>query len=134
MKNVIKANKGFTLTELLATIVILAVVVLIATPAVIGVSNSIKKNQYEAKVKLLLQAAKLYGEDKGTANTITIQNLIDDNYITCDDKAPTGVCVANPKNNKDMKDCGITININTTSGRVSTSWATTNTSEACKRD
>ena len=43
-------KKGFTLTELLATIAILAIVVTIATPAVIGVSNSIKKNMYESKV------------------------------------------------------------------------------------
>lgn len=56
-------KKGFTLTELLATIVILALVAVIATPAVIGVSNSIKKNMLESQKKLIMRAAVLAYED-----------------------------------------------------------------------
>lgn len=105
MKNVIKDNKGFTLTELLATIVILAVVVLIATPAVIGVSNSIKENMYESKVKLIQQAAKLYGEDNETtfftinnSKCIYVKELCSNNYVTKDDKASNNTeCLENPK-------------------------------------
>lgn len=97
-------KKGFTLTELLATIAILAIVVTIATPAVIGVSNSIKKNMYESKVKLISQNAKLYGEDneddffsESVTKCIQVKELCSNNYITKDDSATAEECLENPK-------------------------------------
>lgn len=122
-------KKGFTLTELLATIAILSVVITIAVPAVIGVSNSIKENMYKSKKKLLLQAAKLYGEDTNVSGNVYIRdiapyanNQTGKHYVKCDDNAPEGKCIVNPKNNKDMIWCEITITINPDTGRVSTSW------------
>ena len=35
-------NKGFTLVELLATIVLLAIVTTIAVPSIMGISNNVK--------------------------------------------------------------------------------------------
>ena len=81
---------------------------------------------YESKVKLLLQAAKLYGEDKG-GTSVSVEQLINDNYITCDDNADANDCILNPRNNKSMKDCKIIISTHSASGRVSTSWDTNNT-------
>ena len=113
-------KKGFTLTELLATIAILAIVVTIATPAVIGVSNSIKENMYKSKVKLILQNAKLYGEDDETLAEISVKDLCDKDYINKDDNASDSECILNPKDNKSMGNCKI--NITRNNGRVITSW------------
>lgn len=113
-------KKGFTLTELLATIVILSVVVTIAVPAVIGVSNLIKENMYESKVKLIQQAAKLYGEDNEAVSSITVKDLCDKKYVTKDDNASATECLLNPKDNKSMGDCEI--NITRNNGRVIASW------------
>lgn len=114
-------KKGFTLTELLATIAILSVVITIAVPAVIGVSNSIKENMYKSKIKLILQNAKLYGEDNYiTSETrIRISDLCDKNYIKKDDGLESG-CLKNPKDNKLMDSCEIILT--TTNSRVVASW------------
>lgn len=98
-------KKGFTLTELLATIAILALVATIATPAVIGISNSIKENMYKSKVKLIEQAAKLYGEDNDSTffkdtdkKCIQVKELCSNNYVTKDDSAEDkDRCLENPK-------------------------------------
>lgn len=114
-------KKGFTLTELLATIAILALVATIATPAVIGISNSIKENMYKSKVKLLLQAAKLYGEDNEDLAEISVKDLCEKDYINKDDNASDKTeCVLNPKDNESMGNCKI--NITRNNGRVITSW------------
>lgn len=111
-----KYKNGFTLTELLATIVILAVISLIATPAVIGVSNSIKNNMFESKKKLILQAAKLYAEDNPESTSLQIKDLCDKKYLSKDED---NMCAKNPKNNTSMDNC--TINISKPNGRISLS-------------
>ena len=113
-------KKGFTLTELLATIVILSVVVTIAVPAVIGVSNMIKENMYKSKVKLILQNAKLYGEDNDVTSETRISVFdLCGKYITKDDGLQSG-CLKNPKDNKLMDSCEIVLT--NTNGRVVASW------------
>ncbi len=56
-------KKGFTLVELLAVIVILAIIITIAVPSTIAVSNKIKKKMYNTKVDMIMDAAKMYGQD-----------------------------------------------------------------------
>ncbi len=56
-------NKGFTLVELLAVIVVLAIIVSIAVPSTVSISRKIKGNLFCQKVNLLVNAASLYGED-----------------------------------------------------------------------
>lgn len=121
-------KKGFTLTELLATIAILAIVVTIATPAVIGVSNSIKKNMYDAKIKLILQNAKLYGEDNDstffsesiTTKCIQVKALCSNNYITKDDGANDDQCLENPKDGGFLG--GQYVKLEKTNGRIKATY------------
>lgn len=56
-------KKGFTLIELLAVIVLLAVVMAIAVPAIGGITGSIQDNMLEEKVKVIEEAAVLFGQD-----------------------------------------------------------------------
>jgi len=56
-------KKGFTLVELLAVIVILALLATIAVPSAISISHSIKEDMYCTKVDMIISAAKTWGSE-----------------------------------------------------------------------
>ncbi len=49
-----KNKKGFTLVELLAVIVILAIILAIAVPGITGIINSAKKGSFESDAKMIV--------------------------------------------------------------------------------
>ena len=53
-------KKGFTLVELLAVIVVIALVLGLVTYSVINVYNSAKTNSYAVNEKSILEAARLF--------------------------------------------------------------------------
>jgi type IV pilus assembly protein PilA len=53
-----KNNKGFTLVELLAVIVVLAIILAIAVPRVISVINGAKADSFKASVDMLASGLK----------------------------------------------------------------------------
>ncbi|GIP52779.1 prepilin-type N-terminal cleavage/methylation domain-containing protein [Paenibacillus vini] len=79
-----KEEKGLTLIELLAVIVIIGVIAAIAVPLITGLINNTKDNARTATANQLLEAAKLYsiannnGEIK---DTVTLKQLEDGEYI-----------------------------------------------------
>ncbi len=92
-------KKGFTLTELLGTIVILAIIALIAFPAVLGLINSSQNESDEAMQSFIISATREYVNDNmddfpkalststsvrsyGDDGKITVQTLIDEGYIS----------------------------------------------------
>lgn len=123
-------NKGFTLVELLATIVLLAVITTIAVPSIMGISNNVKKNMLDTKKNLMKENAKLYGEDNLTdlasssknlkrngdyttprysCQVLTIGSLVSDGYITLDEDDEEAGKVINPVDNSDMSNIKIII-------------------------
>lgn len=89
-----KNNKGFTLVELMAVIVVLALIITIAVPSAISISHKIKLKMYATKVDMIIDSAKLYGQDNPSAlsnenacssSDLTVQTLIDMGYIKKDD-------------------------------------------------
>lgn len=58
-----KNKNGFTLVELLAVIVIMALLVAIAVPSTISISNRLKVKMYCSKIDSIETVAQLYGED-----------------------------------------------------------------------
>lgn len=50
----LKKKKGFTLVELLAVIVILAIILAIAVPGIAGIINSAKRGAFESDAKMIV--------------------------------------------------------------------------------
>ena len=68
-----KSNKGFTLVELLAVIVILAIIALIATPIILGVIDTAKKGSAEASALAYIKAV----EDQIVISQVTTDETDD---------------------------------------------------------
>ena len=91
-------NKGFTMIELLAVIVLLAAIALIITPLV---TNSVKKGGETIDKQTqnnIVMAAKNWASDNKdklpTAKGVKVQTLIDDGYLDTDiDEGLKGSCV-----------------------------------------
>ena len=116
-----KKNKGFTLVELLAVIVVLSLLLTIAVPNVIALSQRIKRNMYCTKVDNIESAAKMYGNDNldgftkksdGTEELrIKVYTLIENNVFKKENKDcdksrtasnPNSNCVKDPRNDTSM--------------------------------
>lgn len=83
-------NKGFTLVELLAVIVILAIILAIAVPTISSLINSSSIKAYQSNEKMMVKAAKtymstnesLYPSNIGDTTEVTLNQLQVDNYIS----------------------------------------------------
>lgn len=114
-----KKNKGFTLVELLAVIVILSLLITIAVPSTIAISNKLKLNMYCKKIDSIEVSAKLYGEDRkesfaekyGTeqypAKKIKVLELVNTGYLKKDNA--TAPFVVDPRSNEAMDEVEFTI-------------------------
>ena len=84
IKKMIKGEKGFTLVELLAVIVILGIIVAIAIPAIGTVIENAQKDADEAAVEMILDAARLYdiqSEEEAPYSIDVEDDLIGDGYL-----------------------------------------------------
>ncbi|HOP65526.1 MAG TPA: InlB B-repeat-containing protein, partial [Bacilli bacterium] len=90
-------NRGFTIIELLAVIVIIAVITSIAVPSIFKITDKAKTRLYCSKLEIVQKSAERYADDNSLINTcevdgieypcesITIQELINGNYLDADD-------------------------------------------------
>ena len=102
-------KKGFTLTELLGTIVILAIIALIAFPAILGLISNSQNESDEAMQSFIISATREYVNDNmddfpkalststsvrtyGDDGKITVQTLIDEGYISTTTIDPEDDC------------------------------------------
>ncbi len=77
-------KKGFTLTELIGAIVVIAIIVSLATVSFVGIRRSILKKDYENLVSYLETKAANYAEETGELN-VTVERLIETGYVDADD-------------------------------------------------
>lgn len=98
-------KKGFTLIELMAVIVLVAIITAIGSYSIIGLQSSIDESMWRSRVDLIENSAKRFGEDNkvlltNSCNTsdgvknacleITVQTLFDRNYISSKEKDEDG--------------------------------------------
>lgn len=110
-------KKGFTLVELLITIVIVGIVASLASYGAISVSNATKKNLLTAKIELIESGATSYGEDypyrlTDTCNidhqpvqnclNITVFDLIEEGYISSTETCNNIPCLKNNVTGENM--------------------------------
>lgn len=84
-------NKGFTLIEIIGVVVILAVLSLIAFPAILNVLDNSNKEVDEKTQDFLMSAARSYFNDNKDSNktTVDVYDLMKEGYVSttviCDD-------------------------------------------------
>ncbi|RHW40166.1 type II secretion system protein [Lysinibacillus yapensis] len=100
MKKRIKNEKGLTLIELLAVIVILAIVSAIAIPAIGNIIDNSRYNAVKADAINVINAAQLYYTDNPTETTaVNVTKLKSEKYLESAGKIPVAstVSTTNPR-------------------------------------
>ena len=90
MSKVLKNEKGLTLIELLAVIVILAIVSAIAIPAIGNIVENSRYNAVKADAVNVINAANLYFTDDATKTSVTVGTLISEKYLESPGKLVIG--------------------------------------------
>lgn len=123
-QKVMKNQKGMTLVELLAVIVILAIVTAIAVPSIGGIINNSKKSAHISNGLMVINAAKIgvAGQDKQLMDlaensgniTVTLSQLESFGYLDTVPKDPSA-----KDSTYDGTSSKVTITKNATSGKYS---------------
>ena len=115
----IKNNKGLTLVELLAVIVLISLLLGLGIPGINRIRENMNKKALNTKINLIEQAGVLWGQDNKTMlqsnnnckdkdnNTIKcykvkIEQLIDDDCLDSEDY--NTIIYRNPMNDENLKD------------------------------
>ncbi len=88
-------KKGFTLVEILAVIVILSLLIAIAVPSSITISNKIKQKLLDEKITFIEKAAILWAQDNRRCFTIDECSSLQAAGFTCTENTNTKTCNIN---------------------------------------
>ena len=95
--NVIKNKKAFTLTELIAVIVILSILITLSVVVFMNIRRNTLEKEYTNLVSYLETKAALYAKDTNIT-TISVEDLIKEGYIKPDDTTD----IYDPRDNTSM--------------------------------
>lgn len=125
-------RKGFTLIELLAVIVLISIIMIITVPNVVEYVKSSKETSYKILIKNIVTSAQTYYEEceygdlsdsskygsyacqiiNGNTIKTTLGALANTGMLSVKDVDPNDKnkkIVLNPKDNKDISSCNVTI-------------------------
>lgn len=77
----LKNEKGLTLVELLAVIVILGIIAAIAIPSIGNIITNSKVNALKADGQSVLAAANMYFVENSKETTVTMETLLEDGFL-----------------------------------------------------
>ena len=126
-----KNKKGFTLVEMLAVIVLIAVLSVVAVSTYRGINKSSKKKTLEAKIEQIESAAEKWARENNITNgmNISVNNLVVEGYLTADEVGTDGLAlIKNPVTGENIV-CN-TIDITLKNGVIETKF--NNTIQNCK--
>ena len=115
-------KKGFTLVELIATIVVLSIVVSIGSYSITNIIKNAKEKDYNLLINNIKDAAETYyqeckysdntGNNTGIDCNIdpTLKDLITYGYLKGNGTDDKKMNITNPKDDNDISDCKISIN------------------------
>ena len=90
-------DKGFTIPELLAVIVLIGILSTIATASYNGISNSVKKRTLDSKLDLIKMKAGEYASDNDVVSeTISVAKLINEGYLDSENTSDNNERISNP--------------------------------------
>lgn len=112
-------KKGFTLIEILAVIGILGILMAIAVPSILTISEKMQVDMYCDKVEFVEKGAQLWGQDnydqvfnsEGQSTVVKVSELVRTNYLKKDDNADG---VLDPRDNSSLMDRDVRIFIKNT--------------------
>lgn len=137
-------NKGFTLIELIITIVVLAILLSITGVAISNIFNKTKDKNYSLLINDINSAAEMYYQECNYMNPYENQNQYckkddDGNYVIqlstlvelgfLSSSDSSSLTLKNPKDENDISDCQISIKAG--EGIVTVSAYTDNNNESC---
>ena len=79
-------KKGFTLIELLSVLGIMAILLLIAVPTYVTISQNMKERMYQAKVREILVKGESYAEETNNY-AFLVNRLLEEGKISADDES-----------------------------------------------
>lgn len=92
-----KKKKGFTLTELIAVIIVLALLITLSIVAFVGIRKNVLKKDYNNLVSYLEAKAAEYANETNIT-TVSVEELIKQGVVTADDQK----AIYNPENKESM--------------------------------
>lgn len=112
-------KKGFTLIEILAVIGILGILMAIAVPSILTISEKMQVDMYCDKVEFVEKGAQLWGQDnydqvfnsEGQSTVVKVSELVRTNYLKKDDDADG---ILDPRDNSSLMDRDVRIFIKNT--------------------
>lgn len=116
-------NKGFTLVELIATIVVLSLVMSVATYSVVTIINKSNEKDYQLFIKNIQDGAESYyneckymNKDMDICNsdyTVSLGDLVNYGFIKGNGKDSNGYdTLVNPNDKKNVTNCRIKVSYN----------------------
>ena len=102
-------KKGFTLVELLATITILAIIMVLVVPTALNTISGGKQNAYDLQVAKILAAAQDYTMDN-KSNTLALRTIGGYYDVSLENLGTEGyldIPISNPKTNTNAKTTSI---------------------------
>ena len=107
-----KKRNGFTLVELLAVMVILAIVLIIAVPGILSVINKAKQDAHKTQLTMVIDATKLYVAQNNKQMDFRKDGVVEKAVVNLSDLKASGFLdkkILDPRDKSEIKDLAVLV-------------------------